>query len=98
MKAEQGHLRDLMQAEFRASAKGQEMMTAKLDTIVTRLDASAVTATAAMSDPLETAAGRAIMQIIHDTVGDVGLIKKQLYMALGAIAVVMVLKIGRAHV
>lgn len=88
MKAEQSHLRELMQAEFKALAAGQSVQTAKLDAIAIQLNDSQVKAAQAMGDPMETPAGRAVMQVVNDVVGRTAGVEKKVYMAAGAVALI----------
>lgn len=86
-----GHTRDMLGAQLKALEAGQTAVLVRLDTINQSLNSSNIRAAEAMSDPLETAAGRAVMQVVNSVVGDVGAIKRQVYMALGALAVLMML-------
>lgn len=88
MKAEQSHLRELMQAEFKALAAGQAVQTAKLDAIAIQLSDGQVKAAQAMGDPMETPAGRAVMAIVGDIRTRMSGIEKKVYMIAGVIAVI----------
>lgn len=91
MKVEQGHTKDLMQAEFRALGAGQNTLAAKLDVIGTSLSHKDVEAARMIADPNATAAGQAVMTLITDARNRIGAIEKRLYTAAGAVAVVIFL-------
>lgn len=88
MKAEQSHLRELMQAEFKALAAGQGVQTAKLDAIAIQINDSQVKAAQAMGDPMETPAGRAVMAVVGDITARTAGIERKVYMAAGAVALI----------
>lgn len=87
----QAHARELQERDFKIIESGQKLVLATLERIEDRLATKDVEAAKAMSDPMETAAGRAIMAVIKDVIGDVSDIKKKVYMGAGAIGLITLL-------
>lgn len=83
-----GHTRDLLGAQLKALESGQNAVLAKLEAVNVAIQASNVRAAEAMSDPLQTAAGRSVMAIITDMTSWRGEITRKVYMAMGAIGLI----------
>jgi len=84
----QAHAETLQTLQFAAVQKGQDAVLAKLELIDARLNAKDVEATRAMSDPMATAAGQAVMKLVNDGLARIVGIERKVYMAAGALALI----------